>query len=89
MYGVTIDDVSGLSSVVESLSSLSKMPTTRVVFDENVAPSYYRESVTAINKVSYVMGEILDSYYVKTLSVAGYTERTRQYIEVLGDKVDL
>ncbi|MEO5607076.1 MAG: hypothetical protein ABIR13_05795 [Polaromonas sp.] len=89
MYGVTVDDVSGLNDVVASLSSLSKMPTTRVVFDENVAPSYYREPVTAINKVSYVMGEILDSYYVNTLSVAAYTERTRQYLAALGDKVDL
>ena len=89
MYGVTVDDVSGLSDVVTSLSSLSKMPTTRVVFDENVAPSYYRKPVEAINKVSYVMGEILDSYYVKTLTVAGYTDRTRQYLSALGDVVDL
>ena len=89
IYGVTVDDISGLNEITKSLSKLSKMPTTRIVFDENVAPNYYREATVAINKVSYVMGEILDSYYVKTLTVPGYLDRTSQYLNALGDVVDI
>ena len=89
IYGVTVDDISGLNEITKSLSKLSKMPTTRIVFDENVAPSYYRDATVAINKVSYVMGEILDSYYVKTLTVPGYLDRTSQYLNALGDVVDI
>jgi hypothetical protein len=89
IYGVTIDDISGLSNIVQSLSSLSKTPTTRIVFDEFVAPSYYRAATVAINKVSYVMGELLDSFYVKTVNVQGYLNRTAQYLNTLGDVVDI
>jgi len=89
LYGVTVDDISGLSGITQSLGKLSKMPTTRIVFDENVAPDYYRNAAVAINKVSYVMGEILDSYYVKTVTVPGYIERTSQYLNALSDVVDI
>ena len=89
LYGVTMDDISRLSDITTSLSKLPKMPTTRIVFDENVAPSYYRNAAVAINKVSYVMGEILDSYYVKTVTVPGYIDRTKQYLNALSDVVDI
>lgn len=89
LYGVTVDDISRLPDITQSLGSLSKKPTTRIVFDENVDPSYYRNAAVAINKVSYVMGEILDSFYVKTYSVQGYTDRTRQYLNELSDVVDI
>ncbi|MFZ3142086.1 hypothetical protein [Polaromonas sp.] len=89
IYGVTIDDISGLSNITQSLGKLSKKPTTRIVFDENVAPSYYRDATVAINKVSYVMGEILDSQYVDTVTVPGYLDRTSQYLGALGDVVDI
>lgn len=89
LYGVTMDDISRLSDITTSLSKLPKMPTTRIVFDENVAPSYYRNAAVAINKVSYVMGEILDSFYVKTVTVPGYIDRTKQYLNALSDVVDI
>lgn len=89
LYGVTMDDISRLSDITTSLSKLPKMPTTRIVFDENVAPSYYRKAAVAINKVSYVMGEILDSFYVKTVTVPGYIDRTKQYLNALSDVVDI
>lgn len=89
LYGVTVDDISRLPDITQSLGSLSKKPTTRIVFDENVDPSYYRNAAVAINKVSYVMGEILDSFYVKTYSVQAYTDRTRQYLNELSDVVDI
>ena len=84
-----MDDISRQSDIVTSLSKLAKMPTTRIVFDENVAPSYYRNAAVAISKVSYVMGEILDSEYVKTVTVPGYIDRTSQYLNALSDVVDI
>lgn len=89
LYGVTVDDVSRLGDITASLDRLSKMPTTRIVFDEEVEPAYYRKPAVAINKVSYVMGELLDSFYVKTVSVQGYIDRTRRYLDALSDVVDI
>ena len=89
LYGVTVDDISRLTDITQSLGKLPKMPTTRIVFDENVAPSYYRNAAVAINKVSYVMGEVLDSFYVNTISVPGYIDRTKQYLNALSDVVDI
>jgi len=89
MYGVTVDDVSSLAAITESLSRLSRMPTTRIVFDEYQPASDYRKAAVAINKVSYVMGEILDSQYLTTVNVQGYLDRTREYLAALGDVVDI
>jgi len=89
VWGVTVDDLSGLSDIVGSLSALASKPTTRIVFDENVQPAYYRDAAVAIREVSYVMGEILDSFYVRTVSVAEYLQRTQQYLAALGDVVDI
>lgn len=89
IYGVTVDDVSRLSDITKSLSSLARRPTTRIVFDEFVAPDYYRKPAVEISKVSYVMGELLDSYYVRQYSVDAYLQRTNQYLNALSDAVDI
>lgn len=89
LYGVTVDDISGLSDITTALGKLGKVPTTRIVFDETVAPSYYRNAAVAISKVSYVMGEILDSQYVNTVTVPGYIDRANQYLNALSDVVDI
>lgn len=89
LYGVTVDDVSGLSAITEALSKLSRPPTTRIVFDEYQPASRYRAATVAINKVSYVMGEILDSQYLTTVNVQGYLDRTNEYLGALGDVVDI
>ena len=89
LYGVTVDDVDDLPAITESLSRLSRMPTTRIVFDEYQPASDYRKAAVAINKVSYVMGEILDSQYLTTVNVQGYLDRTREYLAALGDVVDI
>ena len=89
MYGVTVDDVSKLKTITDSLSRLSRTPTTRIVFDEYQQASDNRKAAGAINKVSYVMGEILDSQYLTTVNVQGYLDRTREYMATLGDVVDI
>lgn len=89
MTGVTLDDISNLDAALTSLKSISKVPTTRIVFDERVPASYYRNAAIQIRNVSYVMGEILDSYYVKDYSVQAYLDRTKEYLSTLGDVVDI
>ena len=89
MYGVTVDSVDKLPAIVDSLQALSQTPTTRIVFDEEAPASKYVKSVNEIHKVSYVMGELLDSFYVKTYSVDRYLKRTKDYVDTLGSKVDI
>lgn len=88
LYGVTVDSVDRLSAIVDSLQSLSRRPTTRIVFDK-VSPAKYVDAVNEIYEVSYVMGELLDSYYMKDYTVDAYLQRTAEYLEVLGPKVDI
>ncbi|GAC1572811.1 MAG: hypothetical protein NVS3B20_04670 [Polyangiales bacterium] len=89
LYGVTIDGITPLPSIVTSLSKLSHMPTTRVVFDEFQKASTYTTSVAAIYDVSFVMGAILDSYYVKDYSIAAYGSRTTEYLDAMSKWVDI
>jgi hypothetical protein len=89
VYGLTLDNVSGLSNIISSLSGLCKKPTTRIVFDEWVAARYYQNPVNQIHTVSFIMGEILDSYYMNQYNLQQYTERTQNYLDTLGNKVDI
>jgi hypothetical protein len=87
LYGVTIDDISGLSTTVASLHALPRRPTARIVFDEAQPPSAYAAAVPAIAAAGDVMGEILDSYYVPTVSVQAYLARTQSYLDAFGQAV--
>lgn len=90
VYGVTIANPWGqLPAILTSLKSLAFKPTARVVFDENVPASEYQSPVSQIHGVSFVMGELLDSFYVKRYSVAQYTQRTTEYLNALGGNVDI
>jgi hypothetical protein len=89
VYGVTADDITNLSGLVDSLRSLPHKATTRVVFDLGQSPSYYAQAVPAIHAASYVMGEILDSSVVKSVSVAAYKARTSDYLAAFSTTVDI
>lgn len=89
MYGVTVDSVANINDVVNSLQSLSQKPTARIVFDEGMAASYYASSAQKIHNVSYVMGELLDSFYVKSVTPAQYLARTQEYYNTLNPYVDI
>ncbi|MBI5402044.1 MAG: T9SS type A sorting domain-containing protein [Ignavibacteriae bacterium] len=89
MWGVTIDAVGGLNAVVTSLQNLCKKPTTRIVFDEFIPASDYVNAVNQIHNVSFIMGELLDSYYMNQYSLAQYVARTNEYVNLLGSKVDI
>jgi len=89
VHGVTIDSVGNLNAIVESLRRLGRKPTTRIVFDEFVPATDYSRAATRIHQVSYVMGELLDSFYVKQYSVADYRARAVEYLGTLGNNVDI
>jgi len=89
LYGVTLDSVDQLSSITDSLSSMPVMPASRIVFDEFVPAKDYAAAASSISKVSYVMGEILDSFYVNQYSVNDYLLRVQEYLSTLGNSVDI
>jgi hypothetical protein len=89
VYGVTIDDVSPLKNIVDSLGSFRHRVTARIVFDEWVPANEYMTAVSAIAPVSDIMGEILDSYYVKQYSATAYQKRVVEYFSLFKDKVTI
>jgi len=89
IYGVTVDDIAGLTNITAALAALPHKPTTRIVFDEAQNPAYYAQAVPAIHAVSNVMGEILDSEFVPNLTVAQYTARTTAYLDAFATNVDI
>ncbi len=89
MYGITIDGINNLNNIVTSISNHRYRITTRIVFDEWVSPSYYINAVYKLDNVTVIMGELLDSYYVKDYSIAQYKSRTDEYMNTLGSKVDI
>ena len=89
LYGITIDTISPLNKIVDSVASLPRKMTVRVVFDEWVPASAYTDALNALYPHSYIMGEILDSFYVKDYSVRQYRERVAEYLDAHGDKVDI
>lgn len=89
LHGVTLDGIDRLDATVEALSRLALKPTTRIVFDSTMPAAHYRDAARAIHAVSHVMGEILDSQFVRNVSVEAYLARTREYLDTLGDSVDL
>ncbi len=89
MYGITIEGIDNLQNIVASIGNHKNRMTTRIVFNEWIPASEYMIAVTKLNIVSDIMGELLDSYYVKDYSVAQYKTRTDEYMNVLGSKVDI
>ncbi|MFI5527589.1 hypothetical protein ACIA8O_03430 [Kitasatospora sp. NPDC051853] len=89
VFGVTIDDVEDIEQVVAAEATLPHRPTTRVVFDDRVAPDHYRAPVERLRTVSHVMGELLDSDHLRGTSVTAYQQRARAYVDALGGSVDV
>ena len=89
LYGVTIESVDDLSAVKTSLSSHTKRPTTRIVFQKGTKATNYSSAVNSLRETSYVMGEILDSTALKNTSVDAYKVRTREFASTFGNKIDI
>lgn len=89
LYGVTLDTVGPLPEILDALASLSKIPTSRIVFDEWVRAINYLEAVKKIREKSYVVGELLDSSSFSQYTLSQYRARTKDYLNTLGGYVDL
>ena len=89
IVGITYDDVSEVSAEVTTLISIAKPPSVRVVFDTGEPASYYLKPIQSFHPVSYVMGELMDSSYACSYSVAGITSFTQSYTSTLGSLVDI
>jgi len=76
LHGITVDSVKNLPEIVASIEHLSQKPTTRIVYDMGKNASDYREATVAIHRVSYVMGEIVDSFWMKCYTVPEYGDRS-------------
>jgi hypothetical protein len=87
--GVTVDAIDHLPSIVDALASMSRPVTARIVFDEFVPATDYLTAAKKIHPVSYVMGEILDSFYVKQYTTDAYKARAQEYVDTLGAYVDI
>lgn len=89
VYGVTIDEITHLQEIVDALAALPERPTTRVYFNAQEPPSYYAQAVTAIDPVSAVMGELLDSSEEKSISTEAFQAHVESYLQALGSEVDV
>ncbi|MGH2576083.1 MAG: hypothetical protein ACRDFC_10330 [Ignavibacteria bacterium] len=89
VHGVTIDAVNNLNAITYSLKRLSKKPTARIVFDEWIPASKYLSPCKKIHKVSFIMGELLDSRYFSNYTAEQYRARVKEYLKTLGNRVDI
>ncbi len=89
LYGVTIDNITYIDEITESLFRLERKPTARIVFDCWQSPSYYSFAVDKIHKVSFIMGEIADSYCFAQYNTGQYEARLKEYLNSFSGKVDI
>ncbi|CAN7554377.1 hypothetical protein LJR230_003870 [Trinickia sp. LjRoot230] len=88
VYGVTLDDLTKIDAIVNSLSNLPYRPTVRVVFDVGTPASDYYAPLLRLHAVANVMGEVMDSYYFPT-TLTGYKARTQELVSTLKNTVDV
>jgi hypothetical protein len=89
VYGVTVDDMANISSVVSAAEAMPYMSTTRVYLDPMEPASYYQSALQQLAPHSYVMGEILDSSDMKSMTVSAEQTRVSSLLSTLGSTVDV
>lgn len=93
VYGVTIDQVTKISTVVASIENLPYAPTVRVVFtwtgNTPTPPSHYTAAIADLDAHAAVMGELLDSSYEKKVTVKKFTTDVKNYLTKLGTDVSI
>jgi len=94
IFGVTTDGVGKLADIKDSLASLGRKPTVRIVFDHPQPASDYTAAAKSLHQVAHVMGEVLDSYYTINKSCRtdlGFEKRLDDYLDnqTLSSNVDI
>jgi hypothetical protein len=87
LYGVTIDNIGQIKTIVSAESRLPNRPTTRVYFNVSEPASYYRAAVSDVQSVSSVMGELLDSSDATHITTGAFQTRVESYLTTLGSAV--
>ena len=100
IHGVTVDDKNDirnsafLQRLLDSLRHLSVKPTVRIVYSpgkKNVAfpSSSYLDATREIKSVGYVLGQPVDSFYMRCFTPAEHLSRFKDYVSTLGTSVDI
>lgn len=89
VYGWTTDNGYATTRLYNTAAATSRMTTVRVVFDEWVKAVDYKPTVSKLHQRAYIMGGLLDSLYAPQYSTSQYAARTTEYLNVLGDYVDV
>lgn len=89
LYGLTLDDISGLATILPAVQGLAHMPTTRLVFDRQNDPAYYATAISQLHPLSYLLGMLLDSSDMAAVSLADVQQRTSAYLAAFGTQVDI
>ena len=87
LYGVTIDNIGQIKTIVSEERTLPNRPTTRVYFNVSEPASYYRAAVSDVQSVSSVMGELLDSSDATHITTGAFQTRVESYLTTLGSAV--
>ena len=75
LYGVTIDNIGRINTIVSAESKTPNRPTTRMYFNVSEPASYYRAAVSDVDSVSNVMGELLDSSDATHITTSAFQTR--------------
>ncbi len=92
MHGITVDDADNprkLPAIVAAIGQLTVAPTTRIVFDPDIAASEYLPATIQIASVSNIMGEPVDSFDMAAYTPQNYLLRFQDYVNTLGNDVDI
>lgn len=88
--GISFDDPWKTDAIVAALKQLPSKPMVRVIFDSEITdPSEYRTILEQIKPHATIMGELLDSEFVKNFSQTQFEDRAKAYHDELHDVVDL
>lgn len=89
IYGVTIDDFSGIDTICASLHNHCKKMTVRIAIDEHLDTADYREAIDSIHTVAFMMGEIFDSYFTDSFTITERNTKAERFLNAFEDKVDI
>ncbi len=89
LYGVTIDNIGRVGTIVAAERGLPSRPTTRVYFNVSEPASFYRAAVSDVHSVSNVMGELLDSGDATHITTSAFQTRVESYLSTLGSAVSI
>ena len=100
IHGVTVDDKNDirdgafLAELLDSLKHLSVKPTVRIVYTPGNKRGYfsanlYLDATRQIKSVGYVLGQPVDSFYMKCFTPAEHLNRFKDYVTTLGTFVDI